>query len=324
MKLPWLRRKPFLSVVVVIYRMPDQAERTLRSLAAGYQRGVREDEYEVVVVENRSDQLLGAARACATGGNVRYFLREETQRTPVHAVNFGADRARGSHVAVMVDGARMLSPGVLRLTLDALGISPHAVVATPGYHLGSVPQQQAVDAGYGAAEEAELLARIAWPADGYRLFEVAAFSESAREGFLLPSPESNFLAMSRALWRAIGGMDPRYDDNGGGYANHDLYKRALEHPRTVCYLLFGEGSFHQYHGGITTGTPATERARVCEQIIAQDFLLRGNDREHPATPPVFFGTLHPAVHRFLACSLARAKASAAREDQNSRQPQAEK
>lgn len=324
MKLPWLRRKPFLSVVVVIYRMPEQAERTLRSLASGYQRGVREDEYEVVVVENRSDQLLGAARACATGGNVRYFLREETQRTPVHAVNFGAGRARGSHVAIMIDGARMLSPGVLRLTLDALALSPHAAVATPGYHLGSVTQQQAVDTGYGAAEEARLLAGIAWPADGYRLFEIAAFSESGREGFLLPGPESNFLAMSRALWREIGGMDPRYDDNGGGYANHDLYKRTLDHPQTTCYLLFGEGSFHQYHGGITTGTPAAEREKVCAQIIAQDFRLRGDNRDHPARPPVFFGALHPASYRFLAHSLARAEAAAARAAQSSRQPQAEK
>jgi hypothetical protein len=324
MKLPWLRRKPFLSVVVVIYSMPDQAERTLRSLASGYQRGVREDDYEVVVVENRSDQLLGAARARATGGNVRYFLREEAQRTPVHAVNFGAGRARGSHIAIMIDGARMLSPGVLRLTLDALALSPHAAVATPGYHLGSVTQQQAVDAGYGAAEEALLLAGIAWPADGYRLFEIAAFSESGREGFLLPGPESNFLAMSRALWREIGGMDRRYDDNGGGYANHDLYKRTLEHPQTTCYLLFGEGSFHQYHGGITTGTPAAEREKVCAQIIAQDFRLRGDNRDHPARPPVFFGALHPASYRFLAHSLARAEAAVAREAQSSRQPQAEK
>ena len=321
MKLPWPRRKPFLTVVVVVYRMADQAERTLRSLAAGYQRGVRAADYEVVVVENRSEQLLGAARARATGGNVRYFLREETQRTPVHAVNFGAARSRGSHVAIMIDGARMLSPGVVRLTLDALSLSPHAVVATPGYHLGSVTQQQAVDAGYGATEEASLLAGIAWPADGYRLFEIAAFSESGREGFLLPSPESNFLAMSRALWREIGGMDPRYDDNGGGYANHDLYKRALDHPRTTCYLLFGEGSFHQYHGGITTGTPAAEREKVCAQIIAQDARLRGDDRDHPARPPVFFGALHPASYRFLAHSL---RCAGEREAQSSRQPQAEK
>lgn len=321
MKLPWPRRKPFLSVVVVVYRMADQAERTLRSLAADYQRGVHAADYEVVVVENRSEQLLGAARARATGGNVRYFLREETQRTPVHAVNFGAARARGSHVAIMIDGARMLSPGVVRLTLDALSLSPHAVVATPGYHLGSVTQQQAVDAGYGATEEASLLAGIAWPADGYRLFEIAAFSESGREGFLLPSPESNFLAMSRALWREIGGMDPRYDDNGGGYANHDLYKRALDHPRTTCYFLFGEGSFHQYHGGITTGTPAAEREKVCAEIIAQDFRLRGDNRDHPARPPVFFGALHPASYRFLAHSLAR---TGAQEAQSSRQPQAEK
>jgi hypothetical protein len=182
----------------------------------------------------------------------------------------------------MVDGARMLSPGVLRLTLDALRIDPRAAVAVPGYHLGDVPQQQAVDAGYGEAEERALLERIDWPRDGYRLFEIAALSESSREGFVLPSPESNFLALARSTWHALGGMDPRYDDDGG-YANHDLYKRVLEHPGTRCFMLFGEGSFHQYHGGATTGTPAAERQQICERIVAQDLRLRGANCHR--TPP---------------------------------------
>lgn len=302
----WIGR-PLLSVVVVVYRMPAQAERTLRSLSSDYQRGVDARDYEIIVVENDSDRLLGPHRARAAAADARYFHRVESTSSPVGAVNFGVGQARGRHVAVMVDGARMLSPGVVRLSLDALRMDPSGVVALTGYHLGHRAQQEAIDAGeYGEVEESALLARIAWPQDGYRLFEVAALSASAREGFLLPSPESTYLAMSRHTWRALGGMDTRYDIHGGGYVNHDLYKRALERPGARCYFLFGEGSFHQFHGGVTTGTPAAERDLICREIIDQDARLRPGDRSPPENPPVFFGTLEPSAYRFLRHSVDRA------------------
>ena len=315
----WLLR-PRLSVVMVVYRMAEQAERTLHSLCSRYQHQVHERDYEVIVVENRSDAMLGATRACTHGGNVRYFSRDESLPTPVNAVNFGVSQARGRNVAVMIDGARMLTPGVLRLTLDALDMDPSGTVALPGYHLGHRPQQEAFDAGeYDLAEEAALLAGIGWPEDGYRLFDIAALSLSSQDGFLLPAPESNFLAMSMQAWRSIGGMDPRYDSHGGGYANIDLYKRALERAGTRCYLLFGEGSFHQFHGGVTTGTPRSEREQTYRAIIAQDERIRPNDRSHPQNVPVMLGTLHPAAYRFLAYSLERAGAI-----YQTRQPQREK
>lgn len=312
--------RPLLSVVVVVYRMPLQAERTLTSLSARYQRDVDERDYELIVIENDSDRILGRERSDNAAPGARYFHRKETTRSPVGAVNFGASRARGRYVAIVVDGARMFSPGVIRLTLDALRMDPQGVVALGGYHLGNRPQQEAVDAGeYGEAEEAALLAGIGWPEDGYRLFDIATLSASAREGYLLPSPESNYIAMPRSTWRAIGGMDGRYDSHGGGYANHDLYKRALEHPGTRCYFLFGEGCFHQFHGGVTTGTPAAEREETYRAIIAQDAQIRPDDRSAPANPPVFFGLMHPAAYRFLQHSVARAI-----EAQQSRQPQREK
>ena len=99
-----LRPRPRLSIVLIVYRMPEQAERTLYTLAPQYQREVAESEYEVIVVENRSERMLGATRAARHAGNVRYFEREESQRTPVHAIAFGAEQARGTHIAIMIDG----------------------------------------------------------------------------------------------------------------------------------------------------------------------------------------------------------------------------
>ncbi|MFI8746539.1 glycosyltransferase [Pseudomonas sp. NPDC077186] len=297
------RRKPRLSIVVIVYRMPDQAEKTLLSLSPEYQHGVQERDYEVIVVENHSDRLLGCERAMRHAGNVRYFHRQETQRTPVHAINFGAAQARGSHVAIMIDGARMLSPGVVRLAMDAFRLEPEAAVSAPGYHLGHKLQQVAVNEGYDEVAEAELLKSIDWPQDGYRLFDIAVLSGSCQGGFFQSNYESNFIAMSMRKWKALGGVDSRYDDFGGGNANLDLYKRLLEFPGTPFYMLFGEGSFHQFHGGVTTGTRKAERDVIYKQLDDQDRALRGDDRAPPSVRPILFGTPHPSVYRFIRHSL---------------------
>lgn len=299
----FFQRRPRLSIVVIVYKMPDQAEKTLYSLSPLYQQGVSERDYEVIVVENHSDRLLGGERATRHAGNVRYFHRQETQRTPVHAINFGAAQARGSHVAIMIDGARMLTPGALRLALDAFRIAPDAAVSAPGYHIGHKLQQVAVNEGYNEAAEAELLGSIEWPRDGYRLFDIAVLSGSCQGGFFQSNYESNFIAMSLKKWKALGGMDSRYNDFGGGNANLDLYKRLLEFPNTPFYMLFGEGSFHQFHGGVTTGTRKAERDVIYKQLDDQDRALRGDDRAPPSVRPILFGTPHPSVYRFIRHSL---------------------
>lgn len=306
--MPFFRRRPRLSVIVIVYKMPDQAEKTLYSLSPAYQQGVVEQDYEVIVVENHSDRLLGAERACRHAGNVHYFQRRETQRTPVHAINFGASQARGQHLAIMIDGARMLTPGVVRLALDAFRIDPQAAVSAPGYHIGHKLQQVAVNEGYDEQAEAVLLESISWPSDGYRLFDIAVLSGSCQGGFFQSNYESNFIAMSVKKWRALGGVDPRYNDFGGGNANLDLYKRLLEYPGTAFYMLFGEGSFHQFHGGVTTGTRKAERDVIYKQLDDQDRALRGDNRAPPNVRPVLFGTPHPSVYRFIRHSLDKVQA----------------
>ncbi|UUY09345.1 glycosyltransferase [Pseudomonas sp. J452] len=297
------RRKLRLSIVLIVYKMPDQAEKTLLSLSPGYQRGVKSEDYEVIVVENHSDRLLGAERAMRHAPNVRYFHRQETQRTPVHAINFGAAQARGSHVVIMIDGARMVSPGVVRQALDVFRMVPNAAVSAPGYHIGHKLQQVAVNEGYNEEVEAGLLQGIQWPQDGYKLFDIAVLSGSCQGGFFQPNYESNFIGMSVKKWRALGGVNPRYDDFGGGNANLDLYKRLLESADTPYYLLYAEGSFHQFHGGVTTGTLKDERARIYKQLDDQDIAIRGANRKPPTVKPILFGSAHPSVYRFIRHSL---------------------
>jgi glycosyltransferase involved in cell wall biosynthesis len=299
----WRNKRPLLSIVLIVYDMPAQALRTLQSLLPPYQRNVTLGDYEIIVVENASARALSQQTVEAAGSNVRYFRRAETQRTPVHAINFGARQARGSHVAIMIDGARLLSPGVVRLTLDALRISPKGIVITPGYHLGNKLQQEAVNEGYDEQVEAGLMGGIAWPEDGYRLFDISVFSGSCRGGFFAPIAESNFIACSQDAWKAVGGMEPRFDDFGGGYANLDLYSRLVNDLASPCYLLFGEGTFHQFHGGVTTGTRGEERQRIAQSIRDQYATLRGVEHRSPRIEPVYFGTLSSQALRFVRKSL---------------------
>ncbi|WP_252272073.1 glycosyltransferase [Pseudomonas subflava] len=299
------RRAPRLSIVLIVYKMPDQAEKTLYSLSPAYQQGVSEDDYEVIVVENHSDRLLGHARAIKHATNVRYFQRRETLRSPVNAINFGAEQATGSHISIMIDGARMVTPGVVRLALEAFRMAPHAAVSAPGYHIGHKLQQVAVNEGYDENAEAKLLAGIEWPKDGYRLYDIAVLSGSCQGGFFRSNYESNFICMSMRKWQALGGMDVRYDDFGGGNANLDLYKRLLESPDTPFYLLFGEGSFHQFHGGVTTGTRKAERDVIYKALDDQDRAIRGDDRAPPDVRPILLGSPHPSVYRFIRVSLEK-------------------
>ena len=63
--------------------------------------------------------------------------------------------------------------------------------------------------------------------------------------------------------------DPGFTETGGGQCNLDLHKRAVELPETVLVTLIGEGSFHQFHGGITTGTKGEERLKAMQDHFNQ-------------------------------------------------------
>ncbi|MEP1471046.1 MAG: glycosyltransferase [Halieaceae bacterium] len=291
--------KPLISFIVIVYKMPDQAEKTLLSLSTRYQRGVSEADYEVIVVENSSDAVLGEKRACQYGANVRYFYREETQPSPVPAVNFGASKACGNHVSIMVDGARMLSPAVVCYTLAALRIHSQIVVAIPGYHLGHTLQQRSILEGYCEEAEAQLLASVDWPADGYRLFEISCLSGTSGSGYFKPIGESNCLTVPTEIWRSLGGFDSAFTETGGGQVNLDFYKRAVELPDVQLVILMGEGSFHQFHGGITTGTKGKDRIKSMDDHFNQYAALRGEPYISPTKRPIYLGCIPDSAMKFM-------------------------
>lgn len=298
------RRVPRLSVVLIVYDMPGQAERTLLSLSPEHQRGAVAGDYEVVVVENASDRCLDERTVRSRCSNARYFRREDGTQSPADAVNFGVEQARGRAVAIVVDGARMMTPGVVAHTLQALDSGPGTVVALPGYHLGHQLQQRSE--GHDENTDRQLLEQIGWPKDGYRLFEVGCFSGSSKGGFFRPLAEANWLALSKRTYQQLGGCDERFDLPGGGLVNLDLYRRVCDAEGTRLVVLLGEGCFHQFHGGVTTGgTSWEERKVLLERANEQYAEIRGERWQPPRAVPTYFGHVPDTALRFVHQSSAR-------------------
>lgn len=266
-----VRRKdePSLSIVVIVYHMARQAENTLFTLSPRYQREVDEADYEVIVVENASDWTLDEQRVQALGKNFRYFLREEQSKSPAAAINFGMSQCRARFIGLMIDGARMVTPRLVRYVLDAFLITENALVVVPGYHLGSVEQHQHSTDAYDEEIEQAMLADIDWRKDGYQLFSVACFSNSNPNGFFHPMMESNCMFASARNFSGIGGADERFQHPGGGALALHMFRALGLLPSTRYFMLLGEGSFHQFHRGVTT-TPSTSReadvARYREEL----------------------------------------------------------
>lgn len=299
------RSKPTLSIVVIVYKMPRQAIKTLHSLSMKYQRGISSNDYEVIVVENSSEENLTEKEVTQFGGNFKYFVREETAPTPVHAVNFGASKARGEHIVLMIDGARMVTPGVLNYMLAASYLTEYPVISVPGYHLGHELQQISISQGYNHDVENQLLDSINWPEDGYRLFEIACLSGTSVGGFLKPIGESNCLSVPKSIWEELGGIDTNFVLTGGGQSNLDLYKRAVEHPKSVLITLAGEGSFHQVHGGVTTGQTAEEKRRkIHEGHFAEYTAMRGQPYSPPEKRSIYLGAFPDSSLKYVQHSAA--------------------
>jgi len=292
--------KPIVSIIVIVYDMVEQAKKTIISLCVDYQQGVDESDYEVIIVENESSHLMDKGFINTLPRNVHYYCRKETQPTPVYAIDFGVLKTKGRNICLMIDGARMLTPGVIRNIILGHNLFNKSVVSIPGYHLGNVLQQEAVNGGYGEETERALLDSINWPSGGYQLFDIACFSGSSRPGFFLPNYESNCISMPRDVWEALGGCDSRFDLRGGGFINLDLYKRACESLGVEHVIIPGEGTFHQFHGGVTTGG---EEKQVREEYInassEQYIKLRGQEYRGPDSKPVYLGTIPDQAQRFL-------------------------
>lgn len=245
---------PTLSVIVACYNMRRELPRTLATLSPRYQN-LPADEYEVIVVDNGSTEPLSIDECQLISPNITIRRFDASSKSPALALNTAIANASGSLVGVMIDGARMASPGLLASAMAAAQQDRRTIVASWGFHLGDQVQMEAIHTGYDQRAEDQLLESVDWENDGYALFEISCFAGSSRRnGWASPPNESNAIFMTKETWKELGGFDTRFESPGGGLVNLDLWNRAVELPDHELVMLLGEGTFHQVHGGVATNT----------------------------------------------------------------------
>ena len=294
---PLLQAKPKgtvdLSVVVVFYNMKREAERTLHSLSRAYQQGIEDLTYEVLVMENgsKSSQKLGEDYVKGFGPEFRYVdMGAKAKPSPIFALNHGVELARGSSIALMIDGAHMLTPGVLRYGMDAMRLHDPSVVLTQQWYLGPGQQGDAMIGGYDQSEEDQLLSRISWPEDGYRLFDISHFI-GGRDWFD-GQWESNCIFVPASVLSQVGAFDESFSVAGGGFGNLEFFERIGASPDVTMATILGEGSFHQVHGGTTTNLiDVEERGRRVASYGEEYADLRGKLHRAPTKKMHYVGSM---------------------------------
>lgn len=273
--------------------MRREIPRTLLSLSATYQRNIARDEYEILLVDNGSDSPWTLTDFDGIDADIRIINVPGATHSPAPAVNLGLRHARAPLAGVLVDGARMVTPGLLDACRRASLLYPRPVISTIGFHLGREHQSLSVPKGYTREVEDRLLDSIGWPRDGYRLFEVSVLNYACAGGWFNPMSECNALFMPATMWSELGGFDEAFQCPGGGLVNLDTYERALALPGAQSVVVLGEGNFHQVHGGVSSNSSTDRWPEFHEEYKR----VRHRDYRVPAVSSSFFGIMPEVARR---------------------------
>lgn len=293
---------PLLSIIIVLYNMRREARRSLFSLSASYQDGINASDYEVIVVDNGSDPEEAPETVTKYGPNFRLhsIAAHQALPSPCTAINQAVAQARGHYVGIMVDGARIASPGILHLACQALEKFDRTIVATIGFHIGATMQKWAAQTGYDQAVEDALLKKLSWRQNGYRLFEAAALTGVNWQGWFGPMAESNLLFLSREMYAETGGFDPGFELPGGELCNLDFYNKASSLPESTLVSLFGEATFHQIHGGAMSSLEGEHTQKEVQRYMERYRARHGQPFQFSQRSPLLFGQFRPELKACLA------------------------
>lgn len=291
--------------------MAREVPRTVQSFLPPYQIDMEDGDVEIIVMDNGSTEPIPVHVQSEWPDSVRYQFVENAHKSPARALNQGVEMASADYVSPVIDGARMASPGLLSWGLNAIAQSERAFALSVGFHLGHKLQQDAVEDGYCQAVEDELLASINWPSNGYRLFEICAMAASAKYAWFGNLHESNAPILSKELFVQMGGYDEAFDIPGGGLVNLDFLNRLLSLEQTECFSIVGEGTFHQFHGGVTTSRQVSKRegdgVTTWQKYTDQYRQIRGKDYASVDRIPILFGQLRPEAAKIAAQGLENLK-----------------
>ncbi len=291
-----LKRKKKLTVIVNFYNMQREAKRTLFTLTEAYQN-ISSDLYDVIVIDNGSTKPLKKEFVESFGSNFFYLFYESKHPSPVEAINYCAKSVKSEFVMCLIDGARMLSPGILQYSFDAWKLADHPFVYTIGMHIGNQLQNILVEKGYDQEKEDKLISTIDWKSDGYTLFSISSVAASSKKGFYSFINESNCFSLRRMDFMEAGGYNEKFISPGAGLVNLDFFNKVNKKDTMTPVMLLGEASFHQFHGGVATNVPRKDHpfAKMQEEYYA----IYGEQYEPYKRKPLYFGSIDMKYHEKL-------------------------
>lgn len=277
-----------ITFVIAYYNIPKQIIRTLISCSPKYQRAAK-DKIEVIIADNGSTEPL------PEGLQERFpfiskIIRTEGKPSPVFALNDAIKHAKFPTIAVVIDGAHILSPGIFNNTKDICQMHPRPVINVPQYYLGFVSQNLNLSPNPWIREKRQL-ERINWPEEGYNLLNYAVFPGESFHRSLVGSIETNCLITTREVFEDCGGFDERFEEPGAGFANLEIFSRLIHHPKNTYVIFPGEGSFHQDHGGTTTKKSPEERNELVAKFRKNHARITGSEILMNVKSPMMYGIL---------------------------------
>lgn len=299
---------PKLSLIIIVHNMARQAMNTVYSLSARHQRNVDEQDYELIVVENRSENSLDPAALMSLGSNIRYVCRDEPGVSPATAINAGFSNASAPLVGLMIDGARMATPRIIEYALAASRINLHSLTAIPSFNLGFELQHRHLETGYNQQVEQQLLEQSQWRSNGYRLFDISCIGEANPRGVFQSFMESNCYFTSRENFAAIGYADEAFHFPGGGGLNLHMFRSIGMLPQTNYYFVTpGEGTFHQFHGGVSTSQREDREDSLIPPRIQLESYWGNQPFQALEREPLLLGAVGKHAQPFMQYSAQRGK-----------------
>lgn len=298
MKINFFKKKPLMTVVVNFYNNQREAKRTLYSLTHNYQN-VSADLYQVLAIDNNSTEPLGEDFVKSFGPNFRYLFYKNDLPSPCKAINYGVKISKTPYVVICIDGARILSPGILKNMIYGIKLTQNPFIYTIGLHIGCKPQKYLIEEGYNQHVEDEIIKETNWEKNGYELFNISSIAPSSKNGYFSYINESNcFLLMAREFI-SVGGYDERFKSIGGGYSNIELFNRLNQIKRYQNIMLLGEATFHQFHGGVVTNASYKNRLPLLREMEKEYKLFVGDKIINSKVKPMYIGKVFPEYHKNL-------------------------
>jgi len=277
-----------LSIVVNFYNNRREAMNTLHSMSRAYQRAAEKIDFEVIALDHGSTAPLDEADVRKFGPEFQYRFIETKSVSPAKAINDACRNATGDNLIVVIDGAHILSPGIYALAERAFDQFAAPFLATVSFHIGPKQQNISVMEGYNQQIEDGLLARCGWKQNGYQLYSIAGSFADPGMGWFGCAFECGCFAMRKDDFLSLGGFDEAFVSRGGGLVALDFYQRAVARETGDYVMLLGEGSFHQFHGGVASNAPKAQHPWA--EFNAEFERIRGRPFARVLKRPFYFGT----------------------------------